>query len=255
MRSGIRPSLMEANNDTNHRNSFYDRDLDCDRPVRELVGEMVREMKDIREIREHIAVFGGAGLSEQELITFVFGEDRAQKLLDGLTDTRYLLIASEQELVQWGLTAEQAHQFRMTVRLVLHLLLRVSYCDRPQIREADQIYLLLKPLIAEYPYQEQFWVVALDTKLRVVAVKRIALGTLDSVTLSPREVFHLAIQHCAACIITAHNHPSGNPIPSTEDIAMSKRITQAGEILNIKHLDHLIIGDDTFNSLHRMGHM
>jgi DNA repair protein RadC len=212
-------------------------------------------MKDIHEIREQVAVFGGAGLSEQELLTLIFGEECAQKLLDGLTDTRYLLIASEHELMQWGLTAEQAHQFRMTVRLVLRLLLRVNYYDRLQIREADQIYLLLKPLIAEYPYQEQFWVVVLDTKLRVVSVKRVALGTLDSATLSPREVFHPAIQHCAACIITAHNHPSGNPIPSPEDIAMAKRITEAGELIGIKHLDHVVIGDDTFHSLHRMGHI
>jgi DNA repair protein RadC len=212
-------------------------------------------MKDIHEIREHIAVFGGAGLPEQELLTLIFGEDRAQKLLDGLTDTRYLLVASEHELMRRGLTPKQAYQFRMTVRLVLRLLLRVNYYDRPPIREPDHIYLLLKPLIAEYPYQEQFWVVALDTKMRVVSVKRVALGTLDNAILSPREVFHPAIQHCAACIITAHNHPSGNPTPSPEDIALAKRITEAGEIVGIKHLDHLIIGDDTFNSLHRMGHM
>jgi DNA repair protein RadC len=255
VRSGIRPSLMEVNNDTHHRNPVYSRYLDCDRPICGLVREMVREMKDIREIREHIAVFGGAGLSEQELLTLIFGEDRTQKLLSGLTDTRYLLTASETELVQWGLTSKQAHQFRMMVRLVLRLMLRVNYCDRPQIREADQIYLLLKPLIAEYPYQEQFWVIALDTKLHVVAIKRVALGTLDSATLSPREVFRPAIQHSAACIITAHNHPSGNPTPSPEDIAMTKRITQAGEVVGIRHLDHVVIGDDTFHSLHRMGHM
>lgn len=212
-------------------------------------------MKDIREIREHIVVFGGAGLSEREILTLIFGEDRTQKLLNGLTDTRYLLTASEQELVQWGLTQEQAHQFRMTVKLILRLLLRVNYYDRPQIREADQIYLLLKPLIAEYLQQEQFWVVALDTKLHVIAVRRVALGTLDTAVVLPREVLRPAIQYSAACIVTAHNHPSGNPIPSSEDIAMAKRITQAGELIGIKHLDHIIIGDDTFHSLHRMGHM
>jgi DNA repair protein RadC len=212
-------------------------------------------MKDISEIREHVAVFGGAGLSEQELLTLIFGEDRAQKLLDGLADTRYLLVASEHELRRRGLTPKQAYQFRMTVRLVLRLLLRVNYYDRLQVREADQIYLLLKPLIAEYPYQEQFWVVALDTKMRVVSVKRVALGTLDSATLSPREVFHPAIQHSAACIITAHNHPSGDPTPSSEDIAMAKRITEVGELIGIKHLDHVVIGDDTFQSLQRMGYM
>jgi len=212
-------------------------------------------MRDIREIREYVTVFGGAGLSERELLTLLFGEDRAQKLLDGVADTRYLLAASETELVQLGLTPKQAHQFRMTVRLVLRLLLRVSYYDRQQIREVEGIYLLLKPLIAEYPFQEQFWVVVLDTKLRVASVRRVALGTLDAATLSPREVFRPAIQHSASCIITAHNHPSGDPTPSAEDIAMAKRITQAGEIMAIKHLDHIIIGDDTFQSLHRMGLM
>jgi len=212
-------------------------------------------MKDIREIREHIAVFGGSGLSEQELLTLIFGENKARKLLDGLTDTRYLLTASEHELVQWGLTPKQAHQFRMTVRLVLRLLLRVNYYERLQIREADQIYLLLKPLIAEYPYQEQFWVVLLDTKVRVIATKCVALGTLDTAVLTAREVFRPAIQHSASSIITAHNHPSGDPTPSQEDIAMAKRLTEVGALIGIPHLDHLVIGDDTFHSLRRLGHI
>jgi DNA repair protein RadC len=220
-----------------------------------VVGQEDKAMKNIHEIREYIAVFGGAGLSEQELLTFIFGENRARKLLRGLTDTRYLLAANETELIQLGLTPRQAHQFRMTVRLVLRLLLRVSYHDRLRVKEPDEIYLLLKPLIAEHPYQEQFWVVMLDTRVRVIATKCIALGTLDTAVLTAREVFRPAIQHSASSIITAHNHPSGDPTPSQEDIAMVKRLTEAGELIGIPHLDHLVIGDDTFHSLRQLGHI
>jgi len=212
-------------------------------------------MKDIREIREQVAVFEGSGLSEQQLLTLIFGENCTQKLLDGLTDTRYLLTASEQELVQRGLTPKQARQFRMTVKLVLRLLLRVSYYDRFRVKEPDEIYLFLKPLIAEHFNQEQFWVVMLDTKMRVIATKCIALGTLDTAVVTAREVFRPAIQHSASSIITAHNHPSGDPTPSSQDIEMAKRLTKAGELLNIPHLDHLVIGDDTFHSLRQLGHI
>jgi DNA repair protein RadC len=212
-------------------------------------------VKDIREIREHVAVFGGGGMSEKQLLTSVFGEERAQKLLSGLTDIRYLLIASEHELVQWGVTPKQAHQFRMIVELVLHLLLRVNCQDRPRISSPEEAYLFLKLLMARHPYQEQFWVVMLDAKMRVMCAKCVALGTLDAATTSPREVFRPAIQHCAASIITAHNHPSGDPTPSPQDITMAKHITQIGELLKIAHLDHLVIGDNDFRSLRHMGHI
>ncbi len=212
-------------------------------------------MKDIHKIREHVAVYGGAGLSEQQILTLLFGSEKARKLLDGLADTRYLLAASEQELVDLGLTPKQAEHLHLVIRLTLRLMLRISYQDRPQIREPEQIYLLLKPLVAEHLYQEQFWVVMLDTKVRVVATKRIALGTLDAATISAREVFRVAIQHSASSVITAHNHPSGDPTPSSEDIAMCKRITEAGELIGIPHLDHVVIGDETFRSLRHMGHL
>jgi DNA repair protein RadC len=95
----------------------------------------------------------------------------------------------------------------------------------------------------------------LDTKVRVTATKCIALGTLDTAVLTAREVFRPAIQHSASSIITAHNHPSGDPTPSQEDIAMAKRLTEAGELIGITHLDHLVIGDDTFHSLRQLGYI
>ena len=102
----------------------------------------------------------------------------------------------------------------------------------------------------EYLDREHFVVLSLDTKGRATGMHTVAIGTLDQVAAHPREVFKYAVLMNAASLIAAHNHPSGDPTPSAEDRTLTRRLTQAGNILGIPLLDHVIFGDSgTFTSL------
>nr|WP_274377130.1 DNA repair protein RadC [Desulfofalx alkaliphila] len=103
--------------------------------------------------------------------------------------------------------------------------------------------------------REHFCAILLNTKNHVLAVETISVGTLSSSLVHPREVFKIAIKKSAAGMILLHNHPSGDPSPSKEDIAITKRIMESGEILGVSVLDHLIIGDGKFASLKEKGLM
>jgi len=90
--------------------------------------------------------------------------------------------------------------------------------------------------------QESFHVITVDAKNRMIGKHMIGLGTLNSTLVHPREVFRVAINDSAAAIILSHNHPSGDPTPSSEDIKVTKQLVQAGEIMGIRVVDHVIIG-------------
>ncbi len=100
--------------------------------------------------------------------------------------------------------------------------------------------------------QEVFGILILDTKNKIQAVTEISRGTVNSSVVHPREVFKAALLHNAAGIILFHNHPSGDPEPSKEDINLTKRLIEAGQLLGINVLDHIIIGD-SYVSLKREG--
>lgn len=101
--------------------------------------------------------------------------------------------------------------------------------------------------------QEVFGILILDTKNKIVAVHEISRGTLNASMVHPREVFKPAVLHNAAAIICFHNHPSGEPKPSKEDIETTNRLVEAGKIMGIEVLDHIIVGDDKYTSLKEMG--
>jgi len=212
-------------------------------------------MIDSSSVRERLALRGYGGLSELELLSIIIGVDRAVRVMDGLSDTRYLLVAGEDELVVRGFTRRQAKQFRAAVALTHQLTERKNYSEREQIRSPSCVYELLKPLMSKYPYQEQFFVVPIDSKNRVLCTERISLGIVNTAYVGIREIFRVAIRHCAASIITAHNHPSGDPTPSPDDIELAQQITEAGEIIRIEHLDHVVIGDGVCTSLREMGRL
>lgn len=98
-------------------------------------------------------------------------------------------------------------------------------------------------------YKEEFVVLLLDTKNRVTKTKRVSIGSLNQTLVHPREVFRFAIMENSNSIIVSHNHPSGDPSPSKEDIAITNRLIQAGKLIGINVLDHLIIGNNKYISL------
>ncbi len=125
----------------------------------------------------------------------------------------------------------------------------------PRVISSDKdAYLVLKPHL-EAQLQEKFVALYLNTKNTVISVRTVHVGTLNSAPVGPREIFREAVRENAASLIVAHNHPSGDPMPSPEDIAITKKLKEVGQILDIPLLDHLIIGQGRFISLNREGHL
>ncbi|MBP2649618.1 MAG: repair protein RadC [Firmicutes bacterium] len=111
---------------------------------------------------------------------------------------------------------------------------------------------LLMPRL-RYENKEKFVVVLLSTKHHVLATPTISVGTLNASLVHARELFREAINYSAAAVILAHNHPSGDPAPSREDIALTKKMLEAGKLLDISVVDHVIIGDGKYVSLKEQG--
>lgn len=102
---------------------------------------------------------------------------------------------------------------------------------------------------------EKFGVIALDTKNKINGLHILSEGTLDQSLVHPREVFKQAILNNASQLILFHNHPSGDPTPSKEDIAVTKRMVECGDLMGIEVLDHIIVGDRIWTSLKEQGHI
>ncbi|CUH97443.1 UPF0758 protein [Propionispora sp. 2/2-37] len=128
----------------------------------------------------------------------------------------------------------------------------VAAMERPIIRSPREVADLLMPRM-RYETREHFVVVLLSTKHHVIATPIISVGTLNASLVHPREVFREAISHSAASIILVHNHPSGDPAPSQEDIRLTQKMVDAGRLLDISVLDHVIIGDSKYVSLKEKG--
>ncbi len=124
------------------------------------------------------------------------------------------------------------------------------------IRNPEDAYKAITTLTnVQEEAQEVFGILILNTKNKIVAAHEISRGTLNSSIVHPREVFKPAVLHNAAGIICFHNHPSGDTEPSKEDIKITERLVEAGEIMGIMIVDHIIIGDDEYTSLKDIGAM
>lgn len=114
--------------------------------------------------------------------------------------------------------------------------------DAPPIRDPEAVYRILMPL-ARPLQQEIFWTLLLDTKSKLIGQPiETTRGLIDSSPVHPREVFNKAVRYSASAVILAHNHPSGDPTPSKEDIDITRRLLEAAKILGIRVVDHLIVG-------------
>ena len=123
-----------------------------------------------------------------------------------------------------------------------------------QISSPKDAYEMIKEQL-EGLDREQFIIACLNTKNEPTNISVVAVGTLNKAIVHPREVFKTAILSNAASIMAFHNHPSGETTPSQQDIQLTNRLYEAGELLSIKLLDHLIIGDGTFTSLKEKGYL
>ncbi|MEI2368896.1 JAB domain-containing protein [Niallia circulans] len=129
----------------------------------------------------------------------------------------------------------------------------ILYKER-SVRSPEDGYQLLKLFLADKD-REHFIVASLDTKNQPVSINVCHIGSLNASIVHPREVMKSAILSNAASIIIGHNHPSGLPEPSKEDIEVTRRLTEAGKIIGIDVLDHIIVGNDSFTSLKEKGYI
>lgn len=144
---------------------------------------------------------------------------------------------------------------QLTAMLKLAKTLNVPTYEQSIIRSPKDAFDLLEPEFRFSTTKESFICLFLNTKNKVIFKETISIGSLNATIVHPREVFRAAIKRCSASFICAHNHPSGDSTPSSEDVEVTKRLVDAGAIVGIEVLDHIIIGAGNFVSLKERGLM
>lgn len=212
--------------------------------------------------RERMMVDGAEALSDAELLAILLRTGTrnesavhlANRILRECGGLRNLVDMSISELTRIrGVGPAKAAQLRAGIELGRRLARRAA-SDRPAIRKPeDAAKLVMEDLRSEL--QEHFVCLFLNTKNQVLARETLFVGTLNASLVHPREVFRAAIKRGCASIICIHNHPSGDPTPSPEDISLTRRLHEAGSLIGIDVLDHIIIGDGRFVSLKEQGYL
>jgi DNA repair protein RadC len=218
----------------------------------------IKEMPESERPMERMMSCGSSVLSDAELLALIIrigsrsesAVNLARRLLkgkDGIQGLRFLMEADIAELSEIkGIGPSKACQIKAVVELSKRFAMAGPE-QRATIKSpADVAGILMEDM--RYLNTEHFKVVLLNTKNSVLAVETISVGGLNSSIVHPREVFKPAIKRSCASVILAHNHPSGDPSPSNEDINVTRRLYEAGNILGIEVLDHIIIGDWKFLS-------
>ena len=166
----------------------------------------------------------------------------AQQMLIHFGSLTALAKASSKDLQQFsGIGPVTAQLLKAALELAQRLT-RENIGESPMVVTPEQAAAVLRER-ARVLEHEIFWALMLDTKNRLIGEpKQISQGTLNSSLIHPRELFKKALEHSCAAMILAHNHPSGDPTPSSEDIKVTKQLIGAGEVMGIKVLDHIIIG-------------
>ena len=220
----------------------------------------LKEMPEQQRPRERLLHFGASSLSDIELLAILLRTgtknasaiDLAKLLLAKFGDLQGLLDASVEEMAKLkGIGTAKAVQIKAALELSKRLMILPS-AKRVTIRTPKDVVALVMGDM-RYLDKEYFRALLLNTKNQVLSIETISIGTLDSSMVHPRELFKIAVKKSAAALILVHNHPSGDPTPSKDDINITKRIVKSGEILGISVLDHVIIGDNKFISLKTEG--
>ncbi len=220
----------------------------------------IKELPEDERPRERLAQYGANALSNAELLAILLrtgtpemtAVQLAQHLLNSMGSLRAIATARPAELAQVkGIGLAKSAQLLAAVELGRRIALE-EMGDQPLISRPEDVYTYLCHRLRDEK-QEHVVVLLLNTKNRLIGDVTVTKGTLDSSLLHPREVYREAIRHSASSVILAHNHPSGDPTPSGEDVQITRRIYQAGQIVGIELLDHVVIGDGRWVSLKQQG--
>lgn len=223
---------------------------------------MLRDLPAEERPRERMLQYGAGALSHAELLAILVRTGTrkesaihiAQRMLTAAGGLRGLVDLSLDEMLHTkGIGPAKAIQLKAGIELGR----RLAKTRRPEaetIRSPQNVAELLMEQL-RYLQQEHFVCLFLNTKNHIIAQETLSIGSLNASIVHPREVFRAAIKCSSASIVCAHNHPSGDPTPSPEDIQLTRRLCEAGEIVGIDVLDHIVIGDGKFVSLKEQGLM
>lgn len=221
---------------------------------------MVKDIPVNERPRERMINYGSESLSNAELLAILLRTgsstesvfNLAQRILAEIGQIQGLHEISINELTKIkGIGPAKAIQIKAAIELGRRIA-KASNSEKYTVRSPKDVADYLMEDLC-YLKQENFISLLLDTKNNIVAKETISIGTLNSSIIHPREVFKPAIKKSISAIIVVHNHPSGDPTPSREDIEVTKRLKNAGDILGIELLDHIIIGDHKYISLKDKG--
>ena len=223
----------------------------------------IKKMPEAERPQEKM-LYGGPGcLSNSELLALIIrtgtGDKSAVRLADEVIsytneNTGGLGAAEVRELTEIGGIGEaKACSIVAAMELSKRMISDHQGAVKVRIRDSRQVADILTEEMM-YEKRELFMTLNLNSRLQVESKSVISIGSLDSAPVHPREVFGPAVRRGAAAVVVAHNHPSGDPTPSPQDIDVTRRLIRASEILGIRLLDHVIVGNGCFTSMKSEGY-
>lgn len=220
----------------------------------------VKQLAKVLRPRERLIKKGATVLSDEELIAILLGTGSTQM---GVLEMAKFLIdnAPEDNLTKYdyysltsikGISQSKATTILASLELGKRLYHKNS--DHVEsIETPEEVFAKSKDLIASK--KELFKVFYLNVKSEIIAEEIVAMGSIDAVSIHPREIFEPALRHNSFCVIIVHNHPSGKSDPSDEDLRLTKRIIAAGKLIGIEVVDHVIVSRGGFCSLREVSDM
>ncbi|MGE5629908.1 MAG: RadC family protein [Caulobacteraceae bacterium] len=220
----------------------------------------IKELPQEERPRERLARYGSSVLSNAELLAILLrtGTKKesalslAYRILKQEEGLRFLANCTVQELGKInGIGEAKAAQLKAAVEIGKRVSIFENTVDKSVKCPQDVASLLMEEM--RYLKKEYMKVILLNVKCNLISIEDISIGNLNTSIVHPREVYIPAIKKSSGSIIMVHNHPSGDPSPSNEDISITKRIAEAGKIIGIELMDHIIIGDGKYLSLKEKG--
>ena len=217
---------------------------------------MAQDLSPDDQSRERLIAHGPGSLTTVELLGLLLGGggggesalQTAERVLREVGSLRELSQSDIETLAGIrGVGVEKAVEVRAAIELGKRLI-ALGDGVRPSVHSPAEAAAFLMPELRHQP-QEHFKVLLLDSKNQVLRAPTITIGTVNASLIHPREVFRPTLAQPCVSVILAHNHPSGDPTPSREDLEVTKQLVAAGKVLGIDVLDHVIIGDGRFVSL------
>jgi len=206
--------------------------------------------------REKLILRGPQNLSDSELLAILLRTGKkgksvvsiANEMINANRNLAFLASKTLSDLMRVdGIGKDKAATLLAAFEISRRILSQSKLFNERKITSPQDVAEIFIPLLRD-ELKEKFILVCLNSANKIIAKEEISVGNLNSSVVHPREIFKAAIDHRSASIILLHNHPSGNPEPSNEDISITKKIVESGKILDIPVFDHIIIAGNSFTS-------